>query len=143
MQSLRNATGHPGYRPGPVAPHSNVKIVVSSKAPGTGRWRLTARRSSRTPVRSAASALWLTLPGRPIAALAQGEESGGAGRQAGGRGGVAVTDDDLKIFVDATRPATLNDGAGKQTDFASLEEAVRAWRLLPSMVKIRATVKLI
>ena len=48
-----------------------------------------------------------------------------------------------KIFVDATRPATLNDGAGKQTDFASLEEAVRAWRLLPSVVKIRATVKLI
>jgi hypothetical protein len=56
---------------------------------------------------------------------------------------VAVSDDDLKIFVDATRPATLNDGAGKQTDFASLEEAVRVWRLLPSMVKIRATVKLI
>jgi hypothetical protein len=56
---------------------------------------------------------------------------------------VAVTDDDLRIFVDATRPATLNDGAGKQTDFASLEEAVRAWRLLPSVVKIRATVKLI
>jgi hypothetical protein len=56
---------------------------------------------------------------------------------------VAVSDDDLKIFVDATRPATLNDGAGKQTDFASLEEAVRAWRLLPSVVKIRATVKLI
>ena len=54
-----------------------------------------------------------------------------------------MTDDDLKIFVDAARPATLNDGAGKQTDFASLEEAVRAWRLLPSMVKIRATVKLI
>ena len=54
-----------------------------------------------------------------------------------------MTDDDLKIFVDDTRPATLNDGAGKQTDFASLEMAVRAWQLLPSVVKIRATVKLI
>ena len=54
-----------------------------------------------------------------------------------------MSDDDLKIFVDATRPATLNDGAGKQTDFASLEMAVRAWQLLPSVVKIRATVKLI
>jgi hypothetical protein len=54
-----------------------------------------------------------------------------------------LTNDDLKIPVDVTRPATPNDGAGKQTDFASLEEAVRAWRLLPSVVKIRATVKLI
>jgi hypothetical protein len=54
-----------------------------------------------------------------------------------------LTDDDLKIPVDATRPAMLNDGAGKQIDFATLEEAVRAWRALPPMVKIRATVKLI
>ena len=54
-----------------------------------------------------------------------------------------MSDDDLKIFVDAARPATLNDGAGKQTDFATLEDAVIAWRLLPSVVKIRATVKLI
>jgi hypothetical protein len=54
-----------------------------------------------------------------------------------------MTEDDLKIFVDPTSPATLNDGAGKQTDFATLEEAVRAWRALPSVVKIRATVKVI
>ncbi len=27
-----------------------------------------------------------------------------------GRGGMEVSDDDLKIFVDVTRPATLNDG---------------------------------
>ena len=54
-----------------------------------------------------------------------------------------MTDDDLKIYVDAARPATLNDGAGKQTDFATLEEAVVAWRALPPAVKIRATVKVI
>jgi hypothetical protein len=62
---------------------------------------------------------------------------------AGGRGRVEVTDDHLKIYVDATRPATLNDGAGNQTDFATLEDAVVAWRALPPVVKIRATVKLI
>ena len=54
-----------------------------------------------------------------------------------------MTDDDLRIFVEATRPATLNDGAGRQTDFATLEEAVAAWRALPSAQKIRATVKVI
>jgi hypothetical protein len=54
-----------------------------------------------------------------------------------------VTDDDLRIFVDATRPATLNDGVGSQTDFATLEAAIVAWRALPSAQKIRATVKVI
>jgi hypothetical protein len=54
-----------------------------------------------------------------------------------------MTDDTLKIFVDAARPASLNDGAGKQTDFATLQEAVAAWRALPSAQKIRATVKVI
>jgi hypothetical protein len=54
-----------------------------------------------------------------------------------------MTDDMLKIFVDAARSATLNDGAGKQTDFATLQEAVAAWRALPSAQKIRATVKVI
>jgi hypothetical protein len=54
-----------------------------------------------------------------------------------------VTDHDLRIFVDATRPATLNDGVGSQTDFATLEAAVVAWRALPSAKKIRATVKVI
>ena len=43
-----------------------------------------------------------------------------------------MTDDDLKIFVDATRPATLNDGAGRLTDCATLQEAVLAWHALPS-----------
>jgi hypothetical protein len=37
-----------------------------------------------------------------------------------------MIDGDLKIYVDATRPATLNDGAGRQTDFATLEAAVEA-----------------
>jgi hypothetical protein len=54
-----------------------------------------------------------------------------------------MTDDTLKIFVDAARPASLNDGAGKQTDFATLKEAVAAWRALPSAQKIRTTVKVI
>jgi hypothetical protein len=48
-----------------------------------------------------------------------------------------VTDDHLKIYVDATRPATLNDGAGKQRDFATLEAAV----VLPWVGKVGATVK--
>jgi hypothetical protein len=51
--------------------------------------------------------------------------------------------DDFKIYVDAARPATLNDGAGKQTDCATLREAVLAWHALPSEQKIRATVKMI
>jgi hypothetical protein len=55
---------------------------------------------------------------------------------------VAVTDD-TRIYVDAAQPATLNDGAGKLTDFATLQEAVVAWHALPSAQKIRATVKVI
>jgi hypothetical protein len=54
-----------------------------------------------------------------------------------------MTDHSLKIFVDGTRPAALNDGLGSQTDFATLEEAVRAWRALPPAQKIRAMVKVI
>ncbi len=51
--------------------------------------------------------------------------------------------DDSKIYVDAAQPATLNDGAGKLTDFTTLQEAVLAWHALPSAQKIRATVKVI
>jgi hypothetical protein len=47
---------------------------------------------------------------------------------AGGRGRVEVTDDHLKIYVDATRPATLNDGAGNQTDFATLARCLHGAR---------------
>jgi hypothetical protein len=59
------------------------------------------------------------------------------------RTGAPMTDDPLKIYVDATRPATLNDGVGSQTDFATFEAAVVAWRALPSAQKIRSTVKVI
>ena len=51
--------------------------------------------------------------------------------------------DDFKIYVDATRPATLNNGAGVLTDCATLQEAVSAWHGLPTAQKIRATVKVI
>jgi hypothetical protein len=53
---------------------------------------------------------------------------------------VAVTNH-TGIYVDAAQPATLNDGAGKLTDYATLQEAVVAWHALPSAQKIRATVK--
>jgi hypothetical protein len=51
--------------------------------------------------------------------------------------------DDYKIYVDASRPATLNDGAGALTDCATLQEAVLAWQRLPPEQKIGATVKVI
>jgi hypothetical protein len=51
--------------------------------------------------------------------------------------------DDFKICVDAARPATLNDGVGKLTVCATLQEAVLAWHALPSEQKVRATVKVI
>jgi hypothetical protein len=50
--------------------------------------------------------------------------------------------DDYKIYVDASRPATLNNGAGALTD-STLQEAVLAWQRLPPEQKIRATVKVI
>jgi hypothetical protein len=48
-----------------------------------------------------------------------------------------------KIYVDASRPATLNNGAGALTDCATLQEAVLAWHQLAPEQKIRATVKVI
>ena len=50
---------------------------------------------------------------------------------------------DSKIHVDAGQPTTLNDGGGKLTDCATLQEAVLVWHALPSAQKIRATVKVI
>ena len=50
---------------------------------------------------------------------------------------------DYKIYVDATRPATLNAGAGVLNDCATLQEAVIAWQRLAPEQKIRATVKVI
>ena len=51
--------------------------------------------------------------------------------------------DDYKIYVDADRPATLNNGAGVLDDCATLQEAVSAWQRLAPEQKIRATVKVI
>jgi hypothetical protein len=48
-----------------------------------------------------------------------------------------------KIYVDAGRPATLNDGAGVSTDCTTLQDAVLAWHRLAPEQKIRATVRLI
>jgi hypothetical protein len=55
----------------------------------------------------------------------------------------ALMSDDYKIYVDASQPATLNDGAGALTDCATLQEAVLAWQRLAPEQKIRATVKVI
>ena len=55
----------------------------------------------------------------------------------------APMSDDYKIYVDAGRPATLNNGAGALTDRATLQEDVLAWQRLAPEQKIRATVKLI
>ena len=53
----------------------------------------------------------------------------------------APMSDDYKIYVDAAQPATLNEGAGKLTDYPTLQEAVMAWhRLRPEQTK-RATIK--
>ena len=48
--------------------------------------------------------------------------------------------DDEKIYVDAGRPATLNNG-GVLTD-CTLQEAAMAWHRLPPEQKKRATIKL-
>src|SRR3984957_11506327 len=50
---------------------------------------------------------------------------------------------DYKIYADAGRPATLNNGTGIATDCATLQVAVLAWRRLAPEQKIRATVKVI
>jgi hypothetical protein len=57
--------------------------------------------------------------------------------------GCVAMRDDYKIYVDAGRPATLNNGAGALTDCATLPEAVLAWHKLAPEQKIRATVKVI
>jgi hypothetical protein len=52
-----------------------------------------------------------------------------------------LIDDNYKIYVDAAQPATLNDGAGKLIDCATLREAVMAWhRQRPEQTK-RVTIK--
>ena len=56
--------------------------------------------------------------------------------------GAPMSDDD-KIYIDAERPATLNNGAGKLTDYRTLQEAVMAWHRLPPEQTKRATIKVI
>jgi hypothetical protein len=86
--------------------------------------------------------LGFVLPRRPIARLAEYKNSLTSAAKRQGRGGVAVSDD-YKIYVDASQPATLNDGASSLTDCPTLQEAVLAWHKLPPGRKIRATVKVI
>ena len=47
---------------------------------------------------------------------------------------------DEKIYVDASRPATLNNG-GSLDDCPTLEEAVMAWHRLPPEQRKRATIR--
>jgi hypothetical protein len=47
-----------------------------------------------------------------------------------------------KAFVDAVQPATLNNGAGKLTDYPTLQGAVMAWHRLPPEQTRRATIKI-
>ena len=42
-----------------------------------------------------------------------------------------------KAFVDAAKPATLNNGVGKLTDYPTLQQAVMAWHRLPRTVEAR------
>jgi hypothetical protein len=56
--------------------------------------------------------------------------------------GTPMSDDD-KIYMDAQQPATLNNGAGKLTDYRTLQGAVMAWHRLPPEQTKRATIKVI
>jgi hypothetical protein len=47
---------------------------------------------------------------------------------------------DEKIYVDASRPATLNNG-GILDDYRTLQDALAAWHQLPPEQKKRATIR--
>jgi hypothetical protein len=51
--------------------------------------------------------------------------------------------DDQKINVDAAQPSTLNNGAGKLTEYSTLREAVKAWHRLPPEQARRATINVL
>jgi hypothetical protein len=51
--------------------------------------------------------------------------------------------DDKKIYVDAGRPATLNNGTGVLTDCPTLQEAAMAWHRLAPEQKKGATIKVL
>ena len=84
------------------------------------------------------------VAGRPDRLIGCVRPIGGAGdeREAEENWGELMSDD-YKIYVDPDRPSTLNDGAGVLTDYATLLEAVLAWRVLAPERKIRATIKVI
>ena len=48
-----------------------------------------------------------------------------------------------KAFVDAAKPATLNNGVGKLTDYPTSQEAVMAWHRLPPEQSRRATIEIV
>jgi hypothetical protein len=48
-----------------------------------------------------------------------------------------------KIFVQASVPATLNNGTGGLTDYQTIFEAVMSWHRLPSGQKNLATVEVL
>ena len=66
----------------------------------------------------------------------------GSEARSGGRLGAPMSDDD-KIYVDAEQPATLNNSAGKLTDYRTLQGAVMARHRLPPEQTKRATIKVI
>ena len=107
-------------------------------SPPTSTSAVTALSSTSTRARSAARASCRSGSARrsrrPIGALVEGHVPGVAGGEARGGGRMALSDD-AAIYVDAGRPATLNDGAGAQTDCRTLQEAVSAWLALPSAQK--------
>lgn len=51
--------------------------------------------------------------------------------------------DDNRIFVQASVPATLNNGADALTDYRTLFEAVLAWHRLPLDQKKSTTVEVL
>ena len=48
-----------------------------------------------------------------------------------------------KAFVDAAKPATLNNGVGELTDYPTLQEAVMAWHRLPPEQTRRARYEIV
>ena len=79
---------------------------------------------------------------RRVESRSRFEWSGRKAQMPAAVGGVPMTDD-YRIYVEENWPATLNDGAGVPTDFATLQEAVLAWRSLAPEEKIRATIRVI
>ena len=99
---------------------------------------------ARWAVRASCRSGWDRLIHLAVELIGSDQVPNGAGGEArsGRRLGAPMSDDD-KIYVDAEQPATLNNGAGKLTDYRTLREAVMAWHLLPPEQTKRATIKVI